>query len=146
MHGTKGKVDPPVEIPPPLPADLRNCSRAVQCTKGKCAKAFHVTCALQEGSGIFLDATVSDAEHGGEPVSILEQAKSPSATTASYAAAPSPAADEADGHAEAGSTTATSSSASAAQASNDFVQLTILCRTHNPVSRSADFWTLQASS
>ncbi|KAM0747231.1 hypothetical protein T439DRAFT_328987 [Meredithblackwellia eburnea MCA 4105] len=44
----------------------------VQCTKGKCPKAFHVTCALREDTGVFLDATVAE---DGAQVSILEQAK-----------------------------------------------------------------------
>lgn len=42
--------------------------KLVQCTKGKCSKSFHVTCALLEGSGIALDAKVME---GGVATSIL---------------------------------------------------------------------------
>ncbi|GAA5877570.1 hypothetical protein JCM3774_006121 [Rhodotorula dairenensis] len=121
----------------------------VQCTKGKCAKSFHVTCALQEGSGIFLDATIPDAEHDGESVSIFEQAKSPQATGPSSpgkAALPDAAATSAPTVAtvttEAGTDSAAKPDESDAtpaapaptptEASNSFVHLTILCRTHNP--------------
>lgn len=123
----------------------------MQCTKGKCAKSFHVTCALQEGSGIFLDATIPDAEHEGESVSILEKAKS-SEAAATVAAAQSsaeavtseeastlaPATTTEGGPAEQAAPSpppAAAPPAASTEASNSFVHLTILCRTHNPVRR-----------
>ncbi|GAA5913481.1 uncharacterized protein JCM6883_004402 [Sporobolomyces salmoneus] len=89
----------------------------VQCTMGKCSKSFHVSCALAEGSGIFLDATLPEV--GGGQISVL-------ATTKALDAPPSPS--------------------KAASTSNEVpeeekmpeiepdgqLKLTILCRTHNP--------------
>ena len=119
---------------------------SVQCTKGKCAKSFHVTCALQEGSGIFLDATIPDAEHEGESVSILEQAKSSEAAAQPFreavvseeASTVAPATTMEGGPAEQAAPSpppAAAPPAASTEASNSFVHLTILCRTHNPVRR-----------
>ncbi|GAA6035462.1 hypothetical protein JCM8097_000266 [Rhodosporidiobolus ruineniae] len=47
----------------------------IQCTKGKCTKAFHVTCALKDDSGIYMDAAVPSGDvESGEMVSILDAA------------------------------------------------------------------------
>ncbi|GAA5869887.1 hypothetical protein JCM16303_001831 [Sporobolomyces ruberrimus] len=82
----------------------------VQCTSGKCAKAFHVSCALVEGSGIFLDATLPEV--GGGQVSVLAQRKAGDAPgTPSKEAEPEQMPEiEPEGE----------------------LKLTILCRTHNP--------------
>ncbi|GAA6010537.1 hypothetical protein JCM11491_006986 [Sporobolomyces phaffii] len=91
----------------------------VQCTANKCAKAFHVSCALVEGSGIFLDATLPEV--GGGQVSVLAQTKAVDAPpkdadgiAVEVALEPMPEI-EPDGE----------------------VKLTILCRSHNP------HWKLQ---
>lgn len=154
MHGTKGKhtVKSGLLSSPRNHADHASRSRSVQCTKGKCAKSFHVTCALQEGSGIFLNATIPDAEHEGESVSILEQAKSSeAAATAAQPSGEAVASEQASTLAPATTTeggpaemkedeqavpaAAAAPPAASTEASNSFVHLTILCRTHNPVRR-----------
>ncbi|GAA5931991.1 uncharacterized protein JCM15063_001094 [Sporobolomyces koalae] len=87
----------------------------VQCTKGKCAKAFHVSCALVEGSGILLDATLPEV--GGGEVSVLAQTKAvdaPPSPSKSVDAVPAEAEPmpqiEPEGQ----------------------LKLTVLCRAHNP--------------
>ena len=86
---------------------------------GKCTKSFHVSCALAEGSGILLDATLPEV--GGGEVSVLAQTKavdappSPSKTTNAANEAPERVPEiEPEGE----------------------LKLTILCRTHNPVGSS----------
>ncbi|GAA6019759.1 hypothetical protein JCM10207_009254 [Rhodosporidiobolus poonsookiae] len=76
----------------------------IQCTKGKCTKAYHVSCAAKEDTGIFLDATVPSEEGAGGEVSVLDEA--------------------AGGGAE--------QKADAAALSSELLHLTVLCRTHNP--------------
>lgn len=45
----------------------------VQCTKSaKCVKAYHVTCTLKEGSGVFIDAVIGEAPN---TVSLIESAR-----------------------------------------------------------------------
>lgn len=98
----------------------------VQCTKGKCTKAVHVTCAMHTDSGFFLDATVP-GEEGHTAVSLLDQARAemdpmspkkskvaiPQRTSplVASAALPAPVPVEDD----------------------EAIKLTVLCRTHNPV-------------
>ncbi|KAL8278069.1 hypothetical protein RQP46_009529 [Phenoliferia psychrophenolica] len=65
----------------------------IQCTRGKCPKAYHVTCALQEDSGVFLDATTAEDGEAfsllGQAIKELDQAKeSGSPTLASRVAIP----------------------------------------------------------
>ncbi|GAA5854045.1 hypothetical protein JCM5353_003748, partial [Sporobolomyces roseus] len=88
----------------------------VQCTKGKCAKSFHVSCALAEGSGVFLDATLPEV--GGGEVSVL-------AATKAGDAPPSPA------KAVASSSAAVEEAMPQIEPEGE-LKLTILCRTHNP--------------
>lgn len=112
---------------------------AVQCTKGKCIKAFHVTCALREGSGIHLDATIPDVDGSGGAISILDQTR---------AATPPPAVVDGQGQgaqpvqpaqlaqsepAPAPAAAEPPVSPSKASPANEQIHLTILCRTHNPV-------------
>lgn len=104
-------------------------SDTVQCTKGKCAKSFHVSCALAEGSGVFLDATLPEV--GGGEVSVL-------AATKAGDAPPSP------------SKAVASSSAGVEEVMPQIepegeLKLTILCRTHNPVSSLLPRHLLQPS-
>ncbi|GAA5978643.1 hypothetical protein JCM5350_002464 [Sporobolomyces pararoseus] len=82
----------------------------VQCTSGKCSKSFHVSCALAEGSGILLDATLPEV--GGGQVSVLAQTKS----------ADAPASPSKDGIEE----------EQPQIEPEGELKLTILCRTHNP--------------
>ncbi|GAA5968528.1 hypothetical protein JCM21900_006633 [Sporobolomyces salmonicolor] len=97
----------------------------VQCTKGKCTKAFHVTCALQDDSGIFMDATIPADDHSGGEISVLAQAKAELAEAAENPSAPSSPSKTTVPQA--------SASTSAAPAAADAgLRLTILCRTHNP--------------
>ncbi|BGP20839.1 hypothetical protein JCM10213_008125 [Rhodosporidiobolus nylandii] len=101
----------------------------IQCTKGKCTKAFHVTCALKDDSGVFMDATIPDEQ--GEIVSILDAAlesspppegenEGPTVGEASKEKTPPPAA------------AAAPKSPTKGIPNNDLIQLTVLCRTHNP--------------
>ncbi|GAA6063528.1 hypothetical protein JCM10212_006701 [Sporobolomyces blumeae] len=92
----------------------------VQCTKGKCAKAFHVTCALAEGSGVLLDATVSEV--GGGKVSVL-------AMTKVGEAPPSPSKKPVEKAQGAGGDDDQEMSNLEPEAQ---LELKILCRTHNP--------------
>ncbi|BGP04024.1 hypothetical protein NBRC10513v2_007764 [Rhodotorula toruloides] len=87
----------------------------VQCTKGKCTKAFHVTCAVHDDAGVHLDATVPDDAHEGQEVSILDQArqKTPTANVPTEEGFLPPASPS-------------------KQPNNDLIHLTVLCRTHNP--------------
>ncbi|KDE06267.1 hypothetical protein MVLG_03426 [Microbotryum lychnidis-dioicae p1A1 Lamole] len=128
----------------------------VQCTKGKCPKAMHVTCGLRLDSGAFLDATVGGVSmldlnrvEGASPKPKLMDNKplEPVVTIDASAMAvdvqPAPAAPVD------ASVTSTSESAPAStsdtapmpapalapptiiEESND-IRLTILCRQHNP--------------
>ncbi|GAA5908962.1 hypothetical protein JCM5296_006834 [Sporobolomyces johnsonii] len=97
----------------------------VQCTKGKCTKAFHVTCALQDDSGIFMDATIPADDHSGGEISVLAQAKAELAEAAENPSAPpSPS--------KVTVPQASTSSSAAPAAADAGLRLTILCRTHNP--------------
>lgn len=100
-------------------------SRAVQCTKGKCIKAFHVTCALREESGVHMDATIPD-EDGAGSISLLEQTR---------ASTPVAEAASADASADASAAPAPAPPASPSKPAldNDQIRLSVLCRTHNPV-------------
>ncbi|GAA5938979.1 hypothetical protein JCM3775_002640 [Rhodotorula graminis] len=110
----------------------------VQCTKGKCIKAFHVTCALREDSGVHLDATIPDLDGSGAPISILEL------TRAATPPPPAPAApDSVEPQQPVEAARATDAPPSAAEPEStasptkpilngDQIQLTVLCRTHNP--------------
>ncbi|GAA5970325.1 hypothetical protein JCM11641_001664 [Rhodosporidiobolus odoratus] len=108
----------------------------IQCTKGKCTKAYHVTCALREASGVFMDATIADET--GTVVSILEAAKSFDAENAEAGGQVS-ALETAGAGVEGGNGAVAAAPPSPqkgepgqAMAENDLIQLTVLCRTHNP--------------
>lgn len=121
----------------------------VQCTKGKCPKAFHVTCALQPDSGIFLDATISEA---GSDVSILEQARAeldaakdstlPSVAKAAIPhqlnptapANPNVIADPFNPFA----VPVLEGEPTASEGDQAQIQLTVLCRTHNPAFQALE--------
>ncbi|GJN94718.1 hypothetical protein Rhopal_007809-T1 [Rhodotorula paludigena] len=92
----------------------------VQCTKGKCIKAFHVTCALREESGVHMDATIPD-EDGAGSISLLEQTR-----------ASTPVAEAAAADASAAPAPAPPASPSKPALDNDQIRLSVLCRTHNP--------------
>ncbi|GAA5828560.1 hypothetical protein JCM11251_000850 [Rhodosporidiobolus azoricus] len=84
----------------------------IQCTKGKCTKAFHVTCALHDDSGVLMDATIPDEDNEGGEVSILGAALREDEAKENGAEKTAAAKDVVP--------------------SNDVIQLTVLCRTHNP--------------
>lgn len=113
---------------------LTRCVAAVQCTKGKCPKAIHVTCGLREESGFLLNATIVepntnnvinlidivrdeiDAKKAGEDVGPSKVAVPPPDTPTEPAPAHVSASDpDAAAITEAGG-----------------IRLTVLCRTHNP--------------
>ncbi|GAA5890494.1 hypothetical protein JCM6882_002939 [Rhodosporidiobolus microsporus] len=88
----------------------------IQCTKGKCTKAFHVTCALNnDDSGVLMDATVPDEEHEGAEVSILGVALGEQQDEKKKVEGGGEMAQVKD-----------------VVPNNDLIQLTVLCRTHNP--------------
>ncbi|SCV67365.1 BQ2448_6011 [Microbotryum intermedium] len=143
----------------------------VQCTKGKCPKAMHVTCGLRLDSGAFLDATVdgvSMLDHNriegaspktkfmdnkslepvaaGDASAMVVDGVQPAAGAPSDAAAPFVAAAPSDAVTVSTSDAAPGSTSDSApesapepalappasiEESND-IQLTILCRQHNP--------------
>ncbi|BGP44008.1 hypothetical protein JCM10450v2_008224 [Rhodotorula kratochvilovae] len=109
------------------------CSEAhgtkVQCTKGKCTKAFHVTCALRDDAGVHMDATIPDLDGSGGAISILDQTRAatppPVAAPAVEDAPPLEKEDEA-------LAPVPPASPSKVVPDNDQIHLTVLCRTHNP--------------
>ncbi|GAA5915820.1 hypothetical protein JCM8208_006875 [Rhodotorula glutinis] len=110
----------------------------VQCTKGKCIKAFHVTCALRENSGVHLDATIADLDGSGAPISILELTRAATPPPPAPAAVenvepqqPVEAATAVDGPPPAVEPEPTASPSKPIP-NGDQIQLTVLCRTHNP--------------
>lgn len=119
----------------------------VQCVRGKCAKAFHVTCAMYEGSGVALDATVVD---GGKEVSLLEQVKAEQAHGVDHtspriavnALAPAPVASAAgfsgDVPMDGVATTGDALDEAPAKEDDAAVKLTILCRLHNPAQAARE--------
>lgn len=134
QHGTKSafpsfssslptKLIPFVADPPLSPP-------TVQCTKGKCTKAVHVTCALQVHSGIKMDATVPDPDHPGETTSILDAALDLEALDRAAANGEAVPKEE---EKPAAAVEEKSAAKQIADADNDSIVLTVLCRTHNPV-------------
>jgi hypothetical protein len=117
-----------------LDANSSSLPPAVQCTKGKCTKAYHVTCALALDSGIKMDATVPDPDHPGETMSILDAALEIEEMDRAAAAgerAETPEVVKKEGGEGGGEPK--SPVKQIADADNDLIQLTVLCRTHNPV-------------
>lgn len=125
-HGTKG------ELVSGLPfSTFADPLSAVQCTKGKCAKAVHVTCAMHVNSGFHLDATVP-GEAGHASVSLLDQARSemdPSSPQKSKVAI----SQRSPPKAEHSALPPGSESGAPVAEVDDSIKLTVLCRTHNPV-------------
>lgn len=120
----------------------------VQCTKGKCPKAFHVTCALLPNSGIYLDATITEA---GSDVSILEKAKAeldaandstlPSVAKVAIPHQPTPTALVVSNTvADPFNPFAIPVPEAAPSPSDDDgqISLTVLCRTHNPAFQALE--------
>ncbi|GAA5863810.1 hypothetical protein JCM8547_006072 [Rhodosporidiobolus lusitaniae] len=109
----------------------------IQCTKGKCTKAFHVTCALADDSGVLMDATVPDQEHDGEVVSILDAAIALDKMDADGGEGEGKEKGEREKtpekkvEGEKGKGKSPKSPTKEIP-SNEFIQLTVLCRTHNP--------------
>ncbi|GAA5845801.1 hypothetical protein JCM9279_002379 [Rhodotorula babjevae] len=109
----------------------------VQCTKGKCTKAFHVTCALREDSGIHLDATIPDLDGSGAPISILDLTRAatpPPAPLAENDVEPQPAvtAPPIDAAPPQAVDAAAEPTPTKPVPVGDQIQLTVLCRSHNP--------------
>ncbi|WFC96059.1 hypothetical protein MBRA1_002715 [Malassezia brasiliensis] len=92
----------------------------VQCTKGKCPRAVHVGCALEEGSGWLLDV-VSEAEAAQLEGRAGGPRRAPPADTA-----PTPEAPLAD------AAPTPEAAADAAATTPPADRLVVLCRTHNP--------------
>ncbi|GAA5822529.1 hypothetical protein JCM3770_003566 [Rhodotorula araucariae] len=99
----------------------------VQCTKGKCTKAFHVTCALRDDAGIHMDATIPDGEGTGGAISILEQTRA----TTPPPLAPPPV-EPVQSQRQQQQAPMPPMSPSKVVPDNDQIHLTVLCRTHNP--------------
>ncbi|KAK4049713.1 hypothetical protein OIV83_003988 [Microbotryomycetes sp. JL201] len=92
----------------------------VQCTKGKCTRAIHATCALKEDSGFHLDARIGSADKN---VSLIES-NGFQASPRKHVVPSSPVRNTVEPGVE--------QQPSDGAAADDVVHLTVLCRTHNP--------------
>lgn len=64
----------------------------IQCVKGKCSKAYHVTCATKEASGAFLDAVIGE---GPTAINLISDARKDGLSALDvFAVAPPGASDE----------------------------------------------------
>ncbi|KAM0787074.1 hypothetical protein ACM66B_006335 [Microbotryomycetes sp. NB124-2] len=93
----------------------------VQCTKGKCTRAIHATCALKEDSGFHLDARIGGA---GNNVSLIDSSTGIQASPSKLITPASPVRRNVEPGVE--------QPLADAAVADDIVHLTVLCRTHNP--------------
>ncbi|KAK4056090.1 hypothetical protein OIO90_002821 [Microbotryomycetes sp. JL221] len=111
----------------------------VQCTKGKCTRAIHATCALKEDSGFFIDAKIG----GQASISLLADARNGStssvtpASPGKHAVPTSPVRRNIDLDSK-------PDEAGKDDAADDVVHLTVLCKTHNPFWKQEEAGRRQA--